>query len=848
MRLNFFTKYTILLFFACGTSVASFSQVPTRLRGQVVDEASGAGIPYADARIKGSSKATFANDSGYFSISGGALPLTLIISSVGYEPKEVVVESAQGLHRVALRVQVTQLSEVRIRPRENPAHTIMRKVIKNKDRNNPDNINAYKLNVYQKTLGQLKNIDSAWVEEYAALRSLQKSMIKQPDSLPRYTIPLLFSEEVKQEVLSRNPYISYSIPEVARKSGLSVFEEASLFSDYVDIFSRELNFYNDNIVINAAPMLSPISSLAFAYYNFWLHPDTMRDSETGLRLMRIKFLPKNPRNAVFMGELTVYDSIYAIKNISAKLSPLSNVPFIIRYEARVSYMLLRDSTQLRPFVQSSNLEADYHFLKLKDGKDHAVANIRLHNSYSDVQLNPPLSKIVEDEKTLAAAQKISEEQMNPLRKDSLSSVEKEAMVAMSELNKVGWVAFANRAAIVLGSGYYNAGKVDFGPYGEVLKLNGAEGVRINLPMRTSNTFHPNFFADGMVGFGTKDAKAKCSLDMGWKFNTRLRKVVKVGGEYNSFRVGGNEAHFALLKENSLVLSEDLLWFSIFSVQLDDKYTTRYGGYVGYEREWRRWISSTITYSSYNIESSQYTPFTHEGNPVSVINQQELSLHLRLSSDSELRSDFFARRIYMSNSNLPIVHPILSLGSYYLRGVGYQGYYAKLHLAVKQRISLGTTMLRYVFEGGAILGAVPFPLLEGHRSIESFMFAPYKFNLLYNLTLASDRYASLMLEYNLNGLLLNRIPLIRSLNLKEMFNCKILYNFQDVAKHSKVLDAPGYIYARNSAKPYVEIGTGIQNIFQVLGVGCVWRVPMGEPKDLPYAYTDFSVVLKVSFGK
>jgi hypothetical protein len=191
--------------------------------------------------------------------------------------------------------------------------------------------------------------------------------------------------------------------------------------------------------------------------------------------------------------------------------------------------------------------------------------------------------------------------------------------------------------------------------------------------------------------------------------------------------------------------------------------------------------------------------------------------------------------------------VLTVGYYDLRGAHCNGYYAKLHIAVKQNIMLGTTLLRYALEGGAIFGAVPFPLLEGHRSIESFAFADYKFNLLNNLTLASDRYASLMLEYNLNGLLLNKIPLVRRLKLKEVFNLKMLYNFQNTERHSKVLDVPDYIYTRNSAKPYMELFAGVQNIFQVLGVGCAWAIPMGENID-DYTYTEFSVVVKLAIGK
>ncbi len=820
------------------------------LRGQVVDVSDKAPIPYTDILIKGTGKGAITNDSGYFKIAVTHFPITLVVSFVGYETKETVVHKGDNNLVVKIKERINQLDEVVIRPSENPAHTILKKVVKRKKLNNPDDIKSYHANNYRRTLWQLKNIDSSVVEGNAVLRSLKKSMVRQNDSVTRYTIPVLFSEEVKKDVYSYDPYYSYSIPELERKEGLSVLENGNLFSDYASMFTEKVNFYNDNFLLNKVPVVNPISLSALGYYQFRLTPDTVYDLETGLRLYHIKFLPKNKRDAVFDGDMTIYDSIFAIKSIQVKLPPTSNVPFIIGYTARVDYMLLRDNTSAeiyRPFVRNSTLSADFHFLKFKDDKARACANISIVNRYSDVELHPSMEEVKANEEQVFAAKKISDVEMKQQRRDSLSTVEKDAIIAMRELNNIGWIKFTNQAAVVLGSGYYNVGKIDIGPYAEIFKLNGAEGLRLNAPLRTSDTFHPNFFADGMVGYGCKDGKFKGSLDMGWKFNTQLRSVVKVGGEYNSFRVGGNESHFALLRENALVLSEDLLWFSVFAAQLDDKYTTRYGGYVGYEREWTRWLLSNITLSNYNIESSQYTPFTHNGTAVDVFNQQEVSLRLRISSNKEVHSDFYARRIYINNAGLPIVSPVLTVGSYDLRGIGQHGYYAKLHLAVKQSLTLGTTQLNYALEGGAIFGAVPFPLLEGHRSMESFMFAKYKFNLLYNLALVSDRYASLLLEYNLNGLIFNRIPFIRSLNLKEMLNCKILYNFMDAEKHAKVLDMPDYIFARNSAKPYVELGCGIQNIFQVMGVGCVWRVPVGDPVDVPYAYTNFSVVVKFSLS-
>jgi hypothetical protein len=826
----------------------AFAQQGTLVRGQVLEESTEEFVPYANIIVKGTTRGVLADDSGYFSIRVDILPATLVVSSIGYKTKELNLIHRQNDVVITLKGQQQNVDAVVVKPRINPAHAIVRGVIKNKKQNNPKNISSYKADVYRKTLAQLKNIDSTTIEGNAVLRSLKKSLVEQPDSIKRYTIPLIFSEEVKQEVFSRNPYIFYDIPQVVHKEGVPVFEGANLFSDYIDIFSREINFYDDDLSMNKTPLVSPIAPLAFSHYHFRLQPDTVYSEELGLREYRIKFIPKNPRNAVFEGEMTVYDSIFALKSITAKLSPKSNVSFIIRYDVQVDYMPLRNGASTSFFINSSHLDVDFHLWKFKEDKVRIAANINMYSRYSNVQPNLSRKEIEEGEKLMVRTKKISNEEMQQLRSDSLSLVEQQSTAAMQELNKVWWVRASSLAATVVGSGFYSVGKFDIGPYSEMLKMNGMEGLRVNAALRTGNSFHNNFFAGGVVGMGCKDEVAKGSLSAGWKFNSRLRHSITLSGEYEAYRVGNNSSHLALLDENSYGINEDMLWLSLLASELDYHYAIRHGGNIAYEKEWRRWISSTLTYSSYNIESGKYVQFSQGNTPIGLLSSQELSLRLRISSNTEQRSDFFARRIYLSNGNLPIISPVLTFGRYTLSDVNHSDFYGKFHLAVKQRITVGATMLEYMLEAGAIFGAVPFPLLEGHRSIGSFVLSTYKFNLLYNLSLLSDNYASCLLEYNLNGALFNRTPLLRELNLKELLSCKILYNFQDMGKHARVMDVPSYVYARNSALPYVELGVGVQNIFQVLGVGCVWRLPLGnEPANLPYAYTDFSVTMRVEFG-
>jgi outer membrane receptor protein involved in Fe transport len=80
--------------------------------GTVHNGASGEWVPAVTVSVKGSSAGTFTNDRGYFRLTvPGRLPLTLVISSVGFETKEVAVNSPEPV-RISLNIAPTLGQEV----------------------------------------------------------------------------------------------------------------------------------------------------------------------------------------------------------------------------------------------------------------------------------------------------------------------------------------------------------------------------------------------------------------------------------------------------------------------------------------------------------------------------------------------------------------------------------------------------------------------------------------------------------------------------------------------------------------------------------------------------------------
>lgn len=91
----------LLLLTSCLISISSFAQSIT-IKGSVKGTSTGEALPAVSITVKGSSVGVFTNDKGEFSITVPALPVTLIISSIGFETKEVTVSSATQTVDVSL--------------------------------------------------------------------------------------------------------------------------------------------------------------------------------------------------------------------------------------------------------------------------------------------------------------------------------------------------------------------------------------------------------------------------------------------------------------------------------------------------------------------------------------------------------------------------------------------------------------------------------------------------------------------------------------------------------------------------------------------------------------------------
>jgi len=193
-------------------------------------------------------------------------------------------------------------------------------------------------------------------------------------------------------------------------------------------------------------------------------------------------------------------------------------------------------------------------------------------------------------------------------------------------------------------------------------------------------------------------------------------------------------------------------------------------------------------------------------------------------------------VYVENDNERISlgsgsYPVLSL-KYTLglnNALGATVDYQRVDLGVEQDFVMGRLgNAMYRLEAGKIFSPVPYPLLEVHTGNETPFYYDATYNLMDYFEFASDTYAALHYEQYFEGLLFNRLPLIKKLKWRVLGSANILYGS---LSQSNLDLMPEFTPAGNRQEafktlgntPYVELGYGIENIFKILRVDAFHRL-------------------------
>ena len=150
-------KLCVALLTANILSIAAFSQ-NTIISGSVKNNASGVPVPAVSITVKGSGAGTFTDDNGDFKLTTNEpLPITLVVSSIGYKLQEVPVSNASSSVSVNLVPESTLGQDIVVSATRTPSRILESPVTI--ERISSANIRNEAAVSYYDIIGKLKGVD-----------------------------------------------------------------------------------------------------------------------------------------------------------------------------------------------------------------------------------------------------------------------------------------------------------------------------------------------------------------------------------------------------------------------------------------------------------------------------------------------------------------------------------------------------------------------------------------------------------------------------------------------------------------------------------------------------------------
>jgi hypothetical protein len=220
----------------------------------------------------------------------------------------------------------------------------------------------------------------------------------------------------------------------------------------------------------------------------------------------------------------------------------------------------------------------------------------------------------------------------------------------------------------------------------------------------------------------------------------------------------------------------------------------------------------------------------DGNGVTTpLNTFEGSVQLRFAYLEKFIEGSFLR--YSIGSPYPITTIKYTRG---IKGVFDSHYeYSKLSGSISDylKISPWGTVYYNVF-GGKTFGALPFMFLDVAPGNEIYYYNKYAYSLMNRWQYLHDKYAGFNFEHNIGSGIFRFTPFTRRWKFRQFYTVKGLWG--SLSDENKALNMPAgstYIFESLDGKTYLEVGTGVDNIFKVLRFDFIWRV---LPQPLPEA--------------
>ncbi|HEY5510535.1 MAG TPA: DUF5686 family protein [Prolixibacteraceae bacterium] len=796
--MNKFFSLVILLTFL---SVQHLQAQKTVLSGKITEAKTGEPIPYATIVFKGTYIGTMSDLNGNFHLSTPTPTASVEISSIGFKKIEIPVKPSQTDNiNIKLEEDMIMTGEVVVKPGENPAIPLFRKIIEHKKENNPAEFPSWHSKLYSKTEVDLKNVD----------RSLRtKKLLKSFDFVFDYIdslktegkafLPVFFSETFSNYYHeSGNPRDREDI--IANKaSGMT----STMISKFTGKIYEGLNPYDNYLSISDVGLVSPLNTLGLQFYKFYLIDSTFHD---GKKYYELSFKPKALQSPTFRGKIWIEGGSYAVTKIDLQLSEKANINFVNNFKYTVEYA--KTGEKWTPKNEQIVLDVDIQ----KNPKSKRIGVIgRKNNFYEDFTFEKAVDVKIQASERISVHEDAMNKDEKFWEKSRPIELQKRELGIYKMVDSIKHVPLYKTTAeyvYMFYYGYRDLGKIELGQYYSFYSNNPVEGNRFKLGARTTMKFNPKLRLNGYAAYGSKDQEYKYSGGFEYYFSKKPKDYLSIQYKHDYEIFGKSKNAFMI----------DNILNTLLNRSPYNKLNMVNRLEVNYEKEWIANFTNKFSFNRTQFFSGPFVKFeTPSGDIIPSFRVSELSLNTRYAPNEYYMQDGFERSKF--ENSRPIFNLGMSMGIKGLLGGQYN--YYKVEAQINQKLPtnpFGFTY--YTIQAGKIWGDVPFPMMKIHEGNDTYAYDFYAFNMMNMQEFVSDTYLSLFLEQHFQGYFLNKIPLFRKLKWRELVGVRSLIGSYDPTQHTSMVFPTGMKGLQNN--PYTEFSLGLENVFKVFKIVGIWR--------------------------
>lgn len=828
--------------------IEAFNLCAQNITGTVTDEKTGAALPFVNVFYDGG-HGVQTDSAGHYSLSkkNGKLYFSLI----GYVSKSFVIKEATRLDvalsvdNIELGVAVVKSKKTKYSRKNNPAVIMMQKVIAAKKKSDLSVHPYYSYNKYQKLTFALNEISDKVFEE-GGLKKVPflKEHVEVCPETGKKILPISVDETVTQLIYRKNPKSEKQIILGQRSNGINdLLSTGDILTTLIKDCFTDVDIYDDEVRLLQYPFHSPISTRsAISFYRYFIEDTVMIGKD---KCFELSFTPNNPQDFGFSGTLYIMaDSSYRVRKIEMGIPRHSDVNYVD------NMMITQEFAQLPSGEQV--LITDEMLVQLKIAKFIQRFQVKRLTEYSDYSLEPIPDKkfkfngVVKKE---PYAMMQDNDFWKNYRAEDLTKSESSMDALVKRLSNIKGF----KAILFVGKAFIenfvetsvspeHPSKVDIGPINTMITQNFVDGLRLRASAQTTANLNPHWFLKGYVAYGFKDERWKGMGEVTYSFNKKayLPREFPVNNltfTYSNDVMSPSDKFMPTDKDNVFT---SFKWDKVDHMMYYENYR------LFYDREWNNGLRFTTFFRrSKNTPTASlfYQPLNGtnvpdaSGQNITNFVTSEFNVGVRYQPGATWINT--KQRRIAANNDAPIFALNHTVGIKNLFGGQYNYNYTEAE--IYKRFWVGSWgKIDNDIRAGVQWNKVPFPLLIMPAANLSYIMEDNTFNLINNMEFLNDRFVSYMVSWDINGKILNRIPLIKKLKWREYIGCNVLWGMLSDKNNpycnpndKNLFYFPGRFnsdgsytaisHVMDKKVPYVETIVGIHNIFKLLHIEYVRRL-------------------------